>query len=233
MNEQDIFPAKETHKLVLNYQVILFDLDGTLTDPKIGITKSVQYALAKFNINEPDLDKLIPFIGPPLVESFQEFYSLSRTEADVAVTYYREYFTQSGMYENAVYPGIKEMLAKLVDAGKKLIIATSKPTIFSEKILEYFGMTSFFKVIVGSNLDGSRIHKTEIIDYILSDIPHIARESIVMVGDRKHDIIGAQNNGIDSIAVSYGYGGLEELQQAGPTFIISSVNDLEQLFTRK
>lgn len=217
----------------MSYQMILFDLDGTLTDPKTGITKSVQYALAKFNIDEPDLDKLIPFIGPPLVESFQEFYSLSKEEAQTAVGYYREYFTQYGMYENAVYPGIKEMLAKLVDAGKELIIATSKPTVFSEKILEYFGMLPYFKAIVGSNLDGSRIHKTEIIDYILAGIPHIAKADIVMVGDRKHDIIGAQNNGIDAIAVSYGYGGLEELQQAGPSLIISSVNDLEQFFIQK
>ncbi|MDF2569810.1 MAG: 5-nucleotidase [Sporomusa sp.] len=217
----------------MKYQVILFDLDGTLTDPKIGITKSVQYALAKFNIDEPDLDKLISFIGPPLVESFQEFYSLNKVEADAAVKYYREYFTQSGMYENRIYPGIKEMLAKLAGDGAELIVATSKPTVFSETILEYFELTRFFKTIVGSNLDGSRIHKTEIIDYILTAIPHVTRKNIVMVGDRKHDIIGAQNNGIDSIAVSYGYGGLEELRQVAPSFIVPSVNELEQLLIHK
>ncbi|HWR43577.1 HAD family hydrolase [Sporomusa sp.] len=216
----------------MKYQAILFDLDGTLTDPKIGITKSVQYALKRFNIIEPDLDKLIPFIGPPLVESFQEFYSLSKTEATAAVEYYREYFTESGMYENAVYPGIKDMLTKLAATGKELIIATSKPTVFSEQIIDHFGMSQFFKAIVGSHLDGSRIHKTEIIAFILSELPHVARERIIMVGDRKHDIIGALNNGIDSIGVSYGYGGLAELQQAGPNYIAASVSELDKLLSR-
>ncbi|WP_425058828.1 5'-nucleotidase [Sporomusa carbonis] len=213
----------------MSYEVILFDLDGTLTDPKIGITKSVQYALEKFGIYEPDLDKLIPFIGPPLVESFREFYSLNTSEAHQAVAYYREYFTKSGMYENAVYSGIQELLSKLSCGNKQLIIATSKPTVFSEQIAQYFDIKKFFSLIVGSNLDGSRIHKTEIIAYILATIPQVSREKIVMVGDRKHDIIGAQNNGIDSIAVAYGYGTSAELQQANPTYIVSSVSELEQI----
>lgn len=212
----------------MKYQVILFDLDGTLTDPKVGITKSVQYALKKYDIHEPDLDKLIPFIGPPLVESFQEFYSLSKDEAAAAVGYYREYFTQAGMYENAVYPGIAEMLAKLTAEGKELIVATSKPTVFSEQIIEHFGMTKFFKLIAGSNLDGSRIHKTEIIDFVLASLVQVPRQDIIMVGDRKHDIIGAKNNGIDSVAVSYGYGSLAELEQACPTHTVSSVYELEK-----
>lgn len=216
----------------MSYQVILFDLDGTLTDPKMGITKSVQYALAKFGINEPDLDKLIPFIGPPLVESFQEFYSLTNEQAITAVGYYREYFTKAGMYENAVYPGIKEMLTKLAEAKKQLIIATSKPTVFSEQIIAHFGMSKYFSLIVGSNLDGSRINKTEIIEYILATLPEVGRQSVVMVGDRKHDIIGANNNQIDSIGVSYGYGGHAELQQANPTYIVSTVSDLEKFLLK-
>ncbi|HWR07891.1 HAD family hydrolase [Sporomusa sp.] len=216
----------------MKYQVILFDLDGTLTDPKIGITKSVQYALTRFNIAEPDLDRLIPFIGPPLVESFQEFYALTATEAKAAVGYYREYFTQSGMYENAVYPGIKDLLVKLTGSATELIIATSKPTIFSEQIIAHFGLSHLFKAIVGSHLDGSRIHKTEIIAYILSQLPQVAREGIIMVGDRKHDIIGAQNNGIDSIGVSYGYGSAVEIQQANPNYIAASVGELDNLLTK-
>ena len=213
----------------MGYEVILFDLDGTLTDPKVGITKSVQYALAKFNIDEPDLDKLVPFIGPPLVESFQEFYSLSETEAIAGVGYYREYFTKAGMFENAVYPGIKDMLTLLVEQGKQLIIATSKPTVYSEQIIEHFGMTQFFQSIVGSNLDGSRIHKAEVIAYSLTELSHVEREKIVMVGDRMHDIVGAQKNGIDVIAVKYGYGTAVELQTAKPTYIVSTVNELVEM----
>ena len=213
----------------MKYQVILFDLDGTLTDPKVGITKSVQYALAKYNIQEPDLDRLIPFIGPPLAESFQEFYSLSREQALTAVGYYREYFTQAGMYENAVYPGIKAMLAELTKAGRQLIVATSKPTVFSEQIVAHFDLAQYFTQIVGSNLDGSRIHKAEIIAYILAELPQIPRENIVMVGDRKHDIIGAQQNGLAAIAVSYGYATPAELEQAKPTFQVATVAGLAAL----
>ena len=213
----------------MKYNVILFDLDGTLTDPKIGITKSVQYALVKFGIEEPDLDKLIPFIGPPLVESFQEFYSLNQEQAQAAVCYYREYFAKTGMYENAVYPGIKELLAELKSAGKELIVATSKPTVFSEQIIEHFGLTQFFKAIVGSNLDGSRIHKDEVIAFALQELTGIAYDRVIMVGDRKHDIIGAQKNGIASIGVTYGYGTQEELTQAKPVYSAATVEELGKL----
>lgn len=213
----------------MKYNVILFDLDGTLTDPKIGITKSVQYALVKFGIEEPDLDKLIPFIGPPLVESFQEFYSLNEEQAQAAVRYYREYFAKTGMYENAVYPGIIELLAELKSAGKELIVATSKPTVFSEQIIEHFGLTQFFKAIVGSNLDGSRIHKDEVIAFALQDLTGTIYDSVIMVGDRKHDIIGAQKNGIASIGVTYGYGTQEELTQAKPVYSAATVEELGKL----
>ncbi|SDF08612.1 HAD family hydrolase [Sporomusa acidovorans] len=213
----------------MGYQVILFDLDGTLTDPKVGITKSVQYALAKFAIHEPDLEKLVPFIGPPLVESFQEFYSLSREEAVAGVGYYREYFTQAGMFENAVYPGTREMLALLSGTGKKLLVATSKPTVYSQQIIEHFNLPQFFQLIVGSNLDGSRIHKDEIISYILTELNCMEKKDIVMVGDRKHDVIGAQKNSIDSIAVQYGYGTVKELQDAGPTYMAATVDELTEL----
>ncbi len=213
----------------MKYNVILFDLDGTLTDPKIGITKSVQYALVKFGMEEPDLDKLIPFIGPPLVESFQEFYSLNQEQAQAAVGYYREYFAKTGMYENAVYPGIKELLAQLKSAGKELIVATSKPTVFSEQIIDHFGLTPFFKAIVGSNLDGSRIHKDEVIAFALQELTGTIYDRVIMVGDRKHDIIGAQKNGIASIGVTYGYGTQEELAQAKPGYLASTVEELGKL----
>lgn len=213
----------------MKQQTILFDLDGTLTDPKVGITKSVQYALAKFGIHETDLDKLVPFIGPPLVESFQEVYGLSQTEAADGVRYYREYFTQAGMFENAVYPGIREMLVLLCEEGKRLVIATSKPTVYSEQIVEHFGLAEFFQGIVGSNLDGSRIHKGEVIAYALSLLGNVPRQELIMVGDRKHDIIGARENGLEVIAVQYGYGSREELQAANPTYLAATVSELTDL----
>lgn len=216
----------------MSYKIILFDLDGTLTDPKVGITKSVQYALAKFNINEPNLDKLIPFIGPPLVESFQEFYGLSPAAAADGVGYYREYFTKTGMFENAVYPGIKELLTQLVAQGKTLLVATSKPTVYSQQILEHFGLTGFFQEVVGSNLDGTRIHKAEIIAYILSGLTGVERRNIVMVGDRMHDIIGAQKNDIASIAVKYGYGTEAELIAAKPTYLAATIAELSALLRK-
>ncbi len=216
----------------MDYKAILFDLDGTLTDPKVGITKSVQYALAKFNIEEPDLDKLVPFIGPPLVESFQEFYSLSKEQAADGVGYYREYFTKDGMFENAVYPGIKDMLAQLAGQGKTLIVATSKPTVYSKQIIEHFGLAQFFQLVVGSNLDGSRIHKAEIIACILAEIVGVDRKDMVMVGDRKHDIVGAQKNEIASIAVKYGYGTAAELTAVKPTYIVETVVELSEILRK-
>lgn len=215
-----------------SYDIVLFDLDGTLTDPKIGITKSVQYALAKLNIQEDNLDKLEAFIGPPLVESFQQFYALSDVDAKQALVYYREYFVQAGMYENAVYSGIPELLQELCDNQKKLIVATSKPTVFSETILKYFHLDHYFPLVIGSNLDGSRVAKTEIIACILEQVAYRrSQDKVVMIGDRKHDVIGAKNNGIDSIAVSYGYGPMAELIAAEPSHIVQSVQELRALLS--
>jgi phosphoglycolate phosphatase len=211
------------------YDVILFDLDGTLTDPKVGITKSVQYALAKFNIIEEDLDQLTPFIGPPLAEMFKEKYFFDGERARQAISYYREYFSSGGLYENVVYPGIPQLLTKLCQNNKRLIVATSKPTLFSEAILKYFSLDSFFSLVVGSNLDGTRIAKTEVITYILDQLSGIDRSKVVMVGDRKHDIIGAKNTGIDSIAVAYGYGSLQELQAAKPDYLAATVEELGRI----
>ena len=208
------------------YDIILFDLDGTLTDPKPGITKCVQYALGKMGIVEEDLDKLVSFIGPPLVTSFREFYNMSDDEANLALQYYRERFSTVGLYENAVYAGMNELLEKLQKQSKIMFVATSKPTIFSIKILEHFGLLHFFKAVIGSELDGSRVEKNEVIQYALSQIAERDPRKIVMVGDRKFDILGAQDNGIDVIGVSYGYGSYEELQQAKPNYIVETVSEL-------
>ena len=211
------------------YDVVLFDLDGTLTDSKIGITKSVQYALSKFNIREDNLDSLESFIGPPLSESFQKNYGFEPSQAQDAVDFYREYFSTSGMYENAVYPRIPDLLADLKSRRKELIVATSKPTVFANQILNAFNLCQYLTAVVGSHLDGTRTSKAEIIAHALSTLGKSTGNGAVMVGDREHDIIGAQGNAIDSIAVTYGYGSLLELQRVNPTHFAHAVEDIGTL----
>ncbi|WP_312523278.1 HAD family hydrolase [Anaerospora sp.] len=214
------------------YTIVLFDLDGTLTDPKIGITTCVQYALQKMGIEEPDLDKLIPFIGPPLTYSFKEFYHMTDEQAEQAIEYYRERFSTTGLYENAVFSGIPEMLEELRQQGKTLIVATSKPTIYSVKILEYFKLDSYFQSVVGSNLDGTRVEKHEVIEYVLTELGDYDRSQIIMVGDRMHDIRGAKHNGLDVVGVAYGYGSREELEQAEPNHIVDTVAELREYLVK-
>lgn len=211
------------------HQVLLFDLDGTLTDPKVGITKSIQYALTQFGINETDLATLTSFIGPPLTESFHKHYGLDAAQAVQAVLFYREYFTNGGMYENAVYPGIVNLLTALAAQGKRLLVATSKPTVFAEQILAHFRLDTYFEQIIGSNLDGTRTTKTEIIAYALAEMPTDIRHTAIMIGDRKHDICGARDNGLPSIAVGYGYGTLDELVAATPMYLVHTVEQLAKL----
>lgn len=205
-------------------QLILFDLDGTLTDPKEGITKSFQYALEKMGYEE-DLDNLEKVIGPPLWDSFMDFYGMTKEQADQGVIYYRERYRSVGKFENKVLEGIPELLQELTNAGRRLVVATSKPTDYSVEILEHYDLAKYFDEIVGSNLDGTRIHKTEIIAHVRSlfDLPV---EACVMIGDRMHDIIGAKNHQMDSIGVLFGYGSREELTQYGATMIADSVASL-------
>lgn len=209
----------------MKYKHLLFDLDGTITDPKLGITKSVQYALDKMGIIESDLDKLEPFIGPPLKNSFEEIYSYTEEQASQAVEYYREYFKKYGMYENKLYFGMKELLEQLQNDGYVLYVATSKPSVFAKQILEYFQVKNNFELIVGSNLDGTMSDKTEIIRYIISG-RELLKDNVIMIGDRKHDIIGANNNGIDSVGVGYGYGSERELRQVNCTYYIKTLENL-------
>ena len=211
------------------YDAILFDLDGTLTDPKVGITKGIQYALSKFNIAEANLCKLEKFIGPPLFFALQEFYSFDEVAARQAVEFYREYLWNKGIYENHLYPGISELLVELKGASKNLIVATSKLTSMAEEVLKHFTLYGYFSLIIGCNPDSTRSAKTEIIQYILTELPELKTQKVVMIGDKEHDIIAAKNNGIDSIAVTYGYGSLEELRNAKPTHIANSVDELSEL----
>jgi len=214
------------------YDVVLFDLDGTLTDPAIGITNSVMHSLAKYGIEVADRAELYKFIGPPLHESYEKFYGFSADEALQAVEHYREYYRVKGIYENLVYDGIEELLIKLNESGKKVILATSKPEIFAREILRYFGLDKYFYYAAGANLDGSRTDKAEVIAYALEAGGVSDKSSVVMVGDREHDIIGANKNGIDSIGVLFGYGNREELENAGATYIAKTVCDIEKLILR-
>lgn len=214
------------------YSIILFDLDGTLSDPKIGITKSVQYALAKLGIDEPDLDKLECFIGPPLQDSFAEYYSFDEEKTNKAIDFYRERFKDKGLFENDLYSSIPILLKSLKELQCTLVVATSKPTVFAEEILRHFNIKQYFDLVVGSNLDGTRTAKTGIIQYIIDAYDHQTLDNFIMIGDRKHDIIGANNTGIDSIGVTYGYGSFEELRHANPTYIVTSVDQLKDILLR-
>ncbi|WP_152655582.1 HAD family hydrolase [Oceanobacillus sp. CFH 90083] len=215
------------------YKIILFDLDGTLSDPKEGITKSVQYALDKMGIEEPDLDKLECFIGPPLQDSFTEYYHFNEEKTQKAIQLYRERFKEKGMFENTLYPDTSGVLQFLKEQGFVLAVATSKPTVFAEQILEYFQISEYFDIIAGSNLDGTRSAKAEIIQYIIDNYSEYGLEEFIMIGDRKHDLIGANKTGIDSIGITYGYGSLEELNDEKPAFIVDSLKQVSMILTEK
>ncbi|OKP66567.1 phosphoglycolate phosphatase [Paenibacillus sp. P3E] len=212
-------------------QSILFDLDGTLTDPKEGITKSVEYALGKFGITVEHPDLLLPYIGPPLYDSFIEIQGFSAEKAAQAVEYYRERYRTLGMFENAVIPGIPELLEELQSKGFNLYVATSKPTVFAEEIIRHYDLDSYFRHVAGSNLDGTRSKKKEVIQYVL-DENHIPPETALMIGDREHDIIGAKACGVASIGVMIGYGSEAELQSAGADHIAYDVKDIGNIISR-
>lgn len=208
------------------YDVILFDLDGTITDPGIGITNSVAYALKKHGITVEDRAELYKFIGPPLHLSFEEYYGL---DGQQAVEEYREYYRDKGIYENVVYGGVEPMLKKLNEAGKKVVLATSKPEVFAREILRYFNLDDYFYYAAGANLDGTLTDKAEVIAYALAEGRVTDKSTVLMVGDRKHDIIGAKKNGVDSMGVLYGYGSREELEAAGADYIVSTVEEMSEM----
>lgn len=216
-------------------QYLLFDLDGTLTDPKVGITTCVQYALQSFGIEEPDLNKLEPFIGPPLRESFMNFYGFSKEQAEEAVEKYRERFEDTGIFENEVYDGIPKMLKNLKSKGMHLAVASSKPQVFVERILEHFHLRQYFEVVVGCELDGTREKKSEVVAEALrllfQDKP-VEKDKVYMIGDRSFDIEGAKSLHVESVGVTYGYGDMEELKAAKADYIVQSVPELEKFLLR-
>ena len=211
---------------------ILIDLDGTITDPKIGITKSVQYALRSFDILVEDLDTLCRHIGPPLRSSFMEFYGFNEGQAEEAIVKYREYYTVAGIYENEVYQGMETLLSRLKAEGKTLIVATSKPEEFAKIILEHFELSGYFDDICGATLDYSRSTKEQVIRYALDKNQITDYSEVVMVGDRLHDIEGAKAVGLASVGVLYGYGSREELEEAGADQIAESVEKLYDIIMK-
>jgi phosphoglycolate phosphatase len=211
------------------YGVVLFDLDGTLTDPGSGIARSVRYALER--LGEPVPERLDAFVGPPLLEAFRTRCGLDEARARLAVAAYREYFADRGLFENQVYPGIPSLLADLGTRGCAVLVATSKPTEFAERILTHFELRPFFRDVVGSPLEDPGAPKHGIVARALQGIPDWHERGAVMGGDREHDVRAAATNGIDSIAVGYGYGSEAELRAAGPTFQVSSVAELAALLS--
>lgn len=213
------------------YDLILFDLDGTLTDPGEGITNSVAYALAKWGITVTDRSQLYRFIGPPLKDSFMEYYGFSESDAEAAIVAYRAYFRDRGIFENQVYDGVETLLKALKDGGKTVAFATSKPEEFARRILVHFGLDGYFDLIAGATMDASRSKKADVIAYALRTLETekgitVDPSATVMVGDRRQDIDGAQQNGLDSIGVLFGYGDRNELETAGATHIAPTVADI-------
>lgn len=210
------------------YDYCLFDLDGTLTDPGEGITRSVAYALSFFGIEVKDRTALYPFIGPPLVDSFSTFYGFSPEQARQAVGRYREYFSRQGIFENELYPGIKELLEDLKRHGVRILLASSKPELYARKILEHFQLLPFFDFVAAATMDDTRSKKTDVVRYALESCG-ISPDRAVMIGDRHHDIEGAKDNALESIGVLWGYGSREELSAAGATLLAESVPQLASL----
>ncbi len=213
------------------YKTILFDLDGTLTDPGVGVTNAVAYALESWDIRNIDRRELYRFIGPPLEESFMQFYGFSREDATKAIAEYRVYYSDRGLYENEVYPGIPALLDRLRAAGLTLAVATSKPEHFARQVLEHFGLADRLDLICGATLDGSVSRKADVIALALRRLADQGADTnrIVMIGDREQDINGAAAHGIPAIGVLFGYGDREELERAGARWIAETPEDVGRI----
>jgi phosphoglycolate phosphatase len=206
---------------------VFFDLDGTLTDPKVGITGSIQYALAKLDIPVPTQDELTWCIGPPLRASFVALLG-GEENADLGVALYRERFGTIGLFENEIYPGVVPVLETLHKSGRRLFVATSKPHVFADRIIDHFGLRPYFTRVFGSELDGTRVDKSALLRFALDETSTDPARAI-MIGDRKHDVIGAANNGMPAIGALYGYGGREELTSAGAKHLVAAPGEIAEL----
>lgn len=214
------------------YHTIAFDLDGTLTDPKRGLTSAFAYGLSKIGVKPESPESLKKFIGPPLRDSFKKEYSLTDGEADEALRLFREYFGVYGWWDNELYDGIHELLSSLKAAGKKIVLATSKPEVYSSKILNLFDLTKYFDFCEGASFDSSREKKSDVLTYALSQVGVESEDSLegaILVGDTLFDVEGAAEVGVDCCAVTYGYGKREELERAGATYVFDSVSEVAKM----
>ncbi|MCW3490581.1 HAD hydrolase-like protein [Dethiobacter alkaliphilus] len=211
------------------FKHILFDLDGTLTDPVEGILRSLRHTLEHFGLEQEDENQLKAFIGPPLADSFRSLYGFNEEQVAEAICLYRAHYAEDGIFGNKVMPGMVELLTRLQSEGKKMYVATTKMTAFAEQVLEIFKLDGFFSLVIGGNPDGTRTAKREIIAEILEVIPPREQKQAVMIGDRKYDIIGAKAHGMASIAVTFGYGSETELKNEEPDYLVSSVSELTRL----
>lgn len=215
----------------MNYKYLLFDLDGTLTDPKEGITNCVKHGLSALGLTETDENVLLSFIGPPLEESFANIYNLNEEDTNFAIATFRERYGTIGLYENRAFDGVKEMLANIKRQcpDKKIALATSKPKKFALLILEKYGLLEYFDILDGSNLDGTKTRKDEVIASVLEQLGLSDNEhaDCLMIGDRKHDVYGARQFGIDCIGVEFGYAEEGELKESGAKYIVDTLEELE------
>lgn len=207
---------------------LLLDLDGTLTDPREGITRCIQHALARLGRPVPEQDQLLGCIGPPLHTSFVHLLDGDEALADRAVGLYRERFAQVGLYENALYPGILPALDRLREQGAHLYLATSKPAVYARRIVSHFGLDDRLDGVFGSELDGTRTDKSDLLAWLIDRLG-LGRDATIMIGDRKHDMIGARANRIHPVGVTWGYGSREELLQAGAATLLDDRQALGRL----
>lgn len=215
----------------MRYTTAIFDLDGTITDSGPGIMNSIRYAVRKHGLQELSEEVLRSFIGPPLKEQFQSVFGLSDEMSAVMVAAYREYYSDKGIFENRVYDGVPAMLERLKTAGVRILMATSKPEKYAKQIAEYFRFSGYFDFIGGACMDGRRTDKNEVIEYVI-DTCKVDRKNAVMIGDRRHDVIGALKSRIHSIGVLYGYGSREELEEAGAEMIAVTPEDIQRFILK-
>ncbi len=200
-----------------NFDTLLFDLDGTLTDSTEGIVRCLEYALERMGFDIPeDTNK---FLGPPLYRSFAEFCGMNEEQVNEAVRIFRERYSTVGLFENRVYEGVPEMLKRLRDGGKRIMVATSKPEVYAMRIFDRFGLSQFFEIVGGANINGTRNDKDEVIEYVLEKAGISDRSSVLMIGDRRQDVLGAHKTGLKCMGILWGFGSIEELTEAGADFI--------------
>ena len=199
------------------FDTLLFDLDGTLTDSTEGILNCLIYAIERMGFEVPEDTNI--FLGPPIRQSFAEFLGMNGEQVDEAVRIFRERYSDTGLFENRVYDSIPGMLERLKSGGKRLMVATSKPQVYAVRIFERFGLAQYFEIVGGAELDGSRDYKDEVIEYVLAKAGITDRSTVLMIGDRRQDVLGAHKTDIECMGILWGYGSVEELTQAGADYI--------------